>query len=87
MAVTAHFMANTPSPVGPLLTLQTRLVAFRVLHGSHTGVNIGKAFVKILEEINCLHKVSLVFISYDSQLISSYRSQWSRLIMRPIMQQ
>lgn len=58
MAVTAHFMANTPSPVGPLLTLQTRLVAFRVLHGSHTGINIGKAFVKILEEINCLHKVS-----------------------------
>lgn len=68
MAVTAHFMAHTPSPTGPLLTLQTRLVAFRVLHGSHTGVNIGKAFFRILEEINCLHKVVHSLFSLYSEL-------------------
>lgn len=69
MAVTAHFMAHTPSASGPLLSLQTHLVAFRVLHGSHSGINIGKVFLRILEEIKCLHKVLHVFISlqYSSQ--------------------
>lgn len=59
MAVTAHYLAHSPTPAGSLLTLQTRLVAFRILYGSHTGANIGKVFLKILEEINCLHKVYL----------------------------
>ncbi|KAF5329696.1 hypothetical protein D9619_009224 [Psilocybe cf. subviscida] len=82
MAVTAHFMANTPSPVGPLLTLQTRLVAFRVLHGSHTGVNIGKAFVKILEEINCLHKISMVTLdnaSNNATMMSEIQAELNQL--------
>lgn len=54
MAVTAHFIARSISDV---LTLETRLVAFQPLHGSHTGVNLAKEFLTVLKETECLNKV------------------------------
>jgi hypothetical protein len=63
MAVTAHYCAKS-SKTGNLV-LRSQLVAFRNLQGSHTGVNIGKVFVRIVKEVNCLHKVALHFVSRE----------------------
>lgn len=71
MAVTAHFIARS---VSNILTLEMRLVAFRPLHGSHTGVNLAKEFLTILKEIEYLNKVrphrALIFnlINYCAQI-------------------
>ena len=60
MAVTAHFLKQLPNTGA--LSLETRLIAFRILHGSHTGANIGAEFLKILQDIECAHKEScLIF--------------------------
>lgn len=59
MGVTAHFIARSPLNV---LTLETRLVAFRVLHGSHTGNNLANEFLRVIEEIECLNKVCYIVI-------------------------
>lgn len=63
MAVTAHYMIKSSS--GKHL-LRSRLVAFRHIQGSHTGVNIGKTFVRILKEVNCTHKVSTITLDNAS---------------------
>lgn len=55
MAVTAHYIhRSTPESTA---VLRTQLVAFRLLKDSHSGENLAKAFIQILKEINCLHKV------------------------------
>ena len=56
MAVTAHYASRT----GKHLYVRSDLVAFRYIDGSHSGANIGKEFVCILEEIGCLQKVGFV---------------------------
>ncbi len=56
MAVTAHYVLRT----GKHLHVHSNLVAFRYIDGSHSGANIGKEFVRILEEIDCLHKVCFI---------------------------
>ncbi|KAF5319548.1 hypothetical protein D9619_008318 [Psilocybe cf. subviscida] len=63
MGVTAHFIAKSPLNV---LTMETRLVAFRVLHGSHTGINLANEFLKVIEEIECLNKMSMVTLDNAS---------------------
>jgi len=63
MAVTAHYCAKS-SKTGNLV-LKSQLVAFRNLQGSHTGVNIGKVFVRIVKEVNCLHKVASHLVSRE----------------------
>ncbi|KAJ2918846.1 hypothetical protein MD484_g1605, partial [Candolleomyces efflorescens] len=63
MAVTAHYLVKSASGH---LTLRSRLVAFRHIQGSHAGANIGRVFVNILKEINCLHKVSTVTLDNAS---------------------
>lgn len=68
MGVTAHFIAKSPLNV---LTLETRLVAFRVLHGSHTGVNLANEFLKVIGEIECLNKVRFLghlIVKYSAYL-------------------
>ncbi|KAF5332789.1 hypothetical protein D9611_005171 [Ephemerocybe angulata] len=63
MAITAHYLVM--SPAGNL-ELKSRLVAFRHIEGSHTGENIGKVFVRVLEEIRCLHKISTITLDNAS---------------------
>lgn len=55
MAVTAHFLKQLPHTGD--LSLETRLIAFRILQGSHTGANMATEFLKILQEMDCAHKV------------------------------
>jgi len=63
MAVTAHYAAKSPSGH---LVLKSQLIAFRHLHGSHTGINIGKVFVQIIKEIGCLHKILMITLDNTS---------------------
>ncbi|KAF5309470.1 hypothetical protein D9619_012446 [Psilocybe cf. subviscida] len=56
MAITAHFIAKS---VSNILTLETRLVAFRPLRGSHTGVNLANEFLTVLKEIQCISMTTL----------------------------
>lgn len=65
MAMTAHYSAKSAD--GHLIA-RTQLVAFRQLHGSHSGVNIGKVFVQVVKEIGCLNKVWKPSISYPAAL-------------------
>lgn len=44
-------------PNGDLI-LKSELLGFRKLDGSHSGVNMGRVFVKVLKEVGILHKVS-----------------------------
>lgn len=54
LAITGHYLAR--SARGDLI-LKSDLLAFRKLEGSHSGVNLGKAFVQILKEVGIIHKV------------------------------
>lgn len=37
------------------LILKTLLIAFRYVEGSHSGANLGRYYVQILEEMQILH--------------------------------
>lgn len=63
MAVTAHFISKSPTND---LTMETQLVAFRKLDGSHTGINIAQNFIRIMREIDCLNNVSDIVGSVDT---------------------
>ena len=54
MAITAHFVARDER--GNLI-VRSRLIAFRMVSGSHTGVNLAGTFFNILKEYGLLHKV------------------------------
>lgn len=66
MAVTAHYLVRDEKT--RKLQWRNGLVAFRFIEGSHTGVNLGRQFVKILEELGVLHKVQSIF-SVHSKII------------------
>ena len=52
-------MTNT----GGNLDLRNRLVAFRHLHGSHSGENLADVFFRVLEELSVLDRVCLFCFS------------------------
>jgi hypothetical protein len=54
MAVTAHWLGKHDGH----LMLQSALVAFRHIQGSHMGVNIALNLEQIVGELGCLHKIS-----------------------------
>lgn len=56
MAVTAHYIIKQDDG---RRVLRSRLCAFQHLVGSHTGVNLGQEFVKILDDLDVLGRVSL----------------------------
>lgn len=62
MAVTAHYMAKGPDGNERMVS---KLVAFRLVTGTHSGANIAKVFLKILKELNVLHKVIFYLIIRD----------------------
>lgn len=57
MAITAHYFVNQSGR----LTLQSRLIAFRILHGSHTGLHMADLCMNVLEEFEITNKV-LTFV-------------------------
>lgn len=69
MAITAHFLKRAPATGA--LSLETRLIAFRILHGSHSGANLGAEFLQVLQDMDCAHKESIGYIGHstDSGLI------------------
>lgn len=67
MAVTAHYLVRDKTT--RKLQWRSGLVAFRFIEGSHTGVNLGRNFVKILQELGVLHKV-LSLVSVRSKIIN-----------------
>ena len=62
MVITAHYCMKLKRT--GKLEIKSQLVAFHHVKGSHTGVNIGEVFVKVIKEIGCLYKVknSVFFI-------------------------
>jgi hAT family C-terminal dimerisation region len=56
MAVTAHYIHETPSQ----LKCQARLIAFRHIPGTHEGAAIGSHFVDILVGLKIEHKVGQI---------------------------
>jgi len=55
LAITAHFCR---CPDGPgSLEITHRLLAFRVVHGSHDGENIGQIMYDIVKEVGAHRKV------------------------------
>lgn len=63
MAVTAHWVEEGD---GTKLKLKSRLIAFRLVSGSHDGVNLAKHFFKILEEFGLLRKLGCVTLDNAS---------------------
>lgn len=66
MAVTAHYIDDNGF-------LAEHLIAFRRIHGHHTGANIGQALFEILEEAGITRKASCSFTllnSFSNILIS-----------------
>ena len=60
-AVTAHYVATENG----VLTCKSKLVAFRILHGSHTGEHLGEKFIEVLDELKITEKVrSVKFLLY-----------------------
>lgn len=53
MALTVHYIIRSNGG----LILQARLVAFRHIEGSHTGENLAKYMIVILEQLEVLDKV------------------------------
>lgn len=56
MALTTHYMAKNEHGH---LVFKSQLVAFRYIDGSHTGRNLGNAFLKITDDLGISHKVRL----------------------------
>jgi hypothetical protein len=56
MAVTAHYIHETPSQ----LKCRARLIAFRHIPGTHEGAAIGSHFVDILVGLKIEHKVGQI---------------------------
>jgi hypothetical protein len=54
MAITAHYVL----PACGHLIMQSRLVTFRHVVGSHTGKNLAGIFITVLRELHLLYKVS-----------------------------
>ncbi|KAJ2985876.1 hypothetical protein NUW54_g9999 [Trametes sanguinea] len=63
MAVTLHYCAKDQTNQ---LVLQTWLGAFRHIKGSHTGPNLARHFVGILEELGILHKIGVITMDNGS---------------------
>lgn len=57
MAITAHYTANDEDGN---LRLYTRLIAFRSVPSSHTGVNLAHVFFGILKESGLLQSVRII---------------------------
>jgi hypothetical protein len=55
MAVTAHFCAFN---VQKHLVVESHLIAFRHVEGAHDGENLSNTFIRILEEIRAINRVS-----------------------------
>ncbi|KAF5372361.1 hypothetical protein D9615_009320 [Tricholomella constricta] len=56
MAVTAHFYIRENGR----LVLRTYLVAFRHVSGSHSGVNLANALMKIFDELGVAYRLALI---------------------------
>jgi len=56
MAITTHYISHMEKH----LFVHLELIAFCYIDGSHGSANIGQEFVWTLDEIGCLHKVSLI---------------------------
>ena len=54
MAVTAHYIVRADDGK---LKLRHRLVAFRVVHGTHDGKHLAEVFLRVLKEIRALERV------------------------------
>ncbi|KAL1738946.1 ribonuclease H-like domain-containing protein, partial [Schizophyllum fasciatum] len=63
LAVTAHYIHTTPAGQD---VLKARLVAFHHLEGSHTGENMGRAFISIVEKLGCMAKISSITLDNAS---------------------
>ena len=55
--MTACYMAKGPDGNERMVF---KLVAFCLVTGTHSGANIAKVFLKILKELNVLHKVIFI---------------------------
>lgn len=56
MAVTAHYIHETPSES----KMRARLIAFRHIPGSHEGATIGSTFIEILRGLKIEHKIGQI---------------------------
>lgn len=62
LTVSSHFYVRDEKGK---LQKQNGLIAFRLIEGSHTGVNLAHEFIKIVEELGVLRKVKCIaFIGY-----------------------
>lgn len=58
MAITAHYFVRTLGDDGKSnLTYRSRLLAFRHIPASHTGVHLAETFIEALKPFGILHKV------------------------------
>ena len=68
MGVTAHWLvikeqSAIPGPVKKLV-LRSELIGFQYIPGSHTGVHLAHALLKVIDRIQATTKVILVFVLY-----------------------
>lgn len=61
MGISVHFCAKD---ISDRLALLSRLLAFRVVPGSHCGANMARIFFDILEKAGILRKVTYSFSNY-----------------------
>ncbi|CAG7851404.1 SubName: Full=Uncharacterized protein {ECO:0000313/EMBL:CCA76236.1} [Serendipita indica DSM 11827] len=60
MAITAHFITEKVENGSPVWKMESRLISFKNIIGSHTGEALGQAFVDILTECGLAHKVGRI---------------------------
>jgi hypothetical protein len=58
LAVTGHYLVR--DQVTRKLIWRSGLLAFRYIEGSHSGINLAQNFIKIVEELGVLHKVTSI---------------------------
>ncbi|KAL0057622.1 hypothetical protein AAF712_015733, partial [Marasmius tenuissimus] len=66
LAITTHYLAWTSESDGGNLVLHTKLVAFRRLFGSHSGLNITPVILSVIEDIGCQHKIGMITLDNAS---------------------
>lgn len=74
MAITGHYSMKDANGS---LVIRSRLVAFRSVPVSHTGVNLAAVFHGVLKEYGLLKRVSVSFIGTASLYLISSSLDWA----------
>ena len=71
-AVTAHYVVTENG----VLTCKSKLVAFCILHGSHTGEHLAKKFLEVLDELQITERAHSIKFLWYLALVLTEKQGW-----------